>query len=509
MREAIHLPKAIGRPAESTHQASILVVLVVQFVAIAALLTAPFWALNWWQQPFIGGLFDSNLSLAAARPTRSGAWPLLDRNVPYGARLLSVDGQALGNNRQLGQILSQHQVGQSVRLDFQVSSGERMAVDVTLGQFPLEDGVIYFILPYAIGLVFLLASLYIFRMQWKREAGIAYAIFSAAAGLGVGAVFDLYTTQHLLAVWFLAVALASGALVHLAMVFPDPVGFFDRFPRLHWAGYVIAFLLWGFGALVYTGFIPAGFVALSPILLYAFLGAAVLFFIILMYLHYRQSISPVVADQTRLMIAGVTIAFVPLGIWLVYSAFNQGTPFTPLVFLTMGVLPITSAYSLIRYRSLNVDESIMRAALYGLMALLVTLGYGLIVAGTSFFMGGGVQVTNPFLMGFIVFLLVVGFNPLRESLQKLVDRVFLRGRTTYQERIQSFSRALTEAFDLSATLALLRKAIQEGLDPSILHIFVIDPSGAYYQAAADENGQPTTDVRFSIKSSISSLHARV
>lgn len=508
MREAINLPKAIGHPAESTHQASILIVLVVQFVAIAALLTAPFWALNWWRQPFIGGLFDSNLSLTAARPTRSGAWPLVDRDVPFGARLISLDGQALGNNRQLEQTLSQYHVGQSVRLEFRIPSGERIAVDVTLGQFPMDDGVIYFILPYAIGLVFLLASLYIFRMQWKREAGIAYAIFSAAAGLGVGAVFDLYTTQHLVAVWYLALALACGALIHLGMAFPEPVGFFDRFPRLHWTGYVIAFLFWGFSALVYAGFIPERFVVLSPLVLYAFLGVSVLFFLILMYLRYRQSISPVVADQTRLMIAGVVIAFAPLGIWLVYTAFNQGTLFTPLLFLTMGVLPITSAFSLIRYRSLNVDESIMRAALYGLMALLVTLGYGLIVAGTSFFLGGGVQVTNPFLMGFVVFLLVVGFNPLREGLQKLVDRVFLRGRTTYQERIQSFSRALTEAFDLSSTLTLLRQVIQDGLDPSILHIFVIDPSGAFYQAAADENGQPTTDVRFSTKSSVSNLLAR-
>jgi signal transduction histidine kinase len=508
MREAIHLPKAIGRPAESTHQASILVVLVVQFVAIAVLLTAPFWALNWWQRPFIGGLFDSNLFLTAASPTHSGAWALVEQNVPFGAHLLSLDGQALVNNHQLEQAISRYQVGQSVRLDFQSPSGERMAVDVTLKQFPLEDGVIYFILPYAIGLVFLLASLYIFRMQWKREAGIAYAIFSAAAGLGVGAVFDLYTTHHLLAVWLFAVALAGGALIHLGMVFPDPVGFFDRFPRLHWAGYVVAFLLWGLGASVYASLIPAGFDALFPLFLYAFLGLAVLFFIVLMYLHYRQSISPVVADQTRLMIVGVAIAFAPLGIWLVYTAFKHGTPFSPLVFLTMGVLPITSAYSLIRYRSLNVDETIMRAALYGLMALLVTLGYGLIVAGTSFFMGAGTQVTNPFLMGFMVFLLVVGFNPLRERLQILVDRVFLRGRATYQERIQSFSRALTEAFDLSTTLALLRKTIQDGLDPTILHIFVIDSSGAYYLAAANEHGQPTTDVRFSIKSSFSSLLAR-
>ncbi len=424
------------------------------------------------------------------------------------ARLQALDGQTIGNTRQLNETLSRHQVGQTVKAEFLSPSGEELAVDVVLGHFPLEDGVIYFILPYATGLVFLLASLYIFRMQWKREAGIAYALFSAAAGLAVGAVFDLYTTQHLVAVWFLAAALSAGALIHLGMVFPDPVGFFDRFPGLRWTGYVLALLVWGCGALVLAGFLPAGFAALPPLLLYSFAGAAVLFFMVVTYHHYRGPTSPVVADQTRLMLGGVAIAFAPLGIWLVYTAFKPGTPFTPLVFLTMGVLPITSAYALIRYRSLNVDESIMRAALYGLMALLVTLGYGLIVAGTSFFLGGGVQVTNPFLMGFIVFLLVVGFNPLRESLQKVVDRVFLRGRTTYQERIQTFSRSLTEAFDLSTTLALLRKTIQDGLDPTTLHIFVMDSSNAYYQAAPDENGQPTTDVRFSVKSSISNLLAR-
>jgi signal transduction histidine kinase len=508
MRQALHLPKAIGGPAESTRQASILAVLVVQFVVIAALLTAPFWALNWWKQPFTGGLFSPELSLTAARPTRNGAWALVDRNVPFGARLQSLDGQAVGNSYQLEQALSRHQVGQAVRLVFLSLSGERLEVDVVLGHFPLEDGVIYFILPYTTGLVFLLASLYIFRMQWKREAGIAYAVFSAAAGLGVGAVFDLYTTQHLVSVWSLAIALSGGALIHLGMVFPDPVGLFDRFPGLYWVGYVLALLVWGFGALVFAGSIPAGLAVLSPLLLYGFVGAAVLFFMMVTYRHYRQSTSPVVADQTRLMLVGVAVAFAPLGIWLVYTAFRQGTPFTPLTFLTMGVLPITSAYSLIRYRSLNLEEGIMRAALYGLMALLVTLGYGLIVAGASFFMGGGAQVTNPFLMGFIVFLLVVGFNPLRESLQKLVDRAFLRGRTTYQERIQTFSRLLTEAFDLSTTLSLLRKTIREGLDPTVLHIFVMDPASGYYLAAPDEQGQPTTDVRFSLKSSFSNLLAR-
>jgi signal transduction histidine kinase len=507
MREAMRVSRTIGRSAESSWQASILVVLVVQFVAIAALLTAPFWALNWWRQPFIGGLFDSNLSLMAAMPTRDGAWALVNQNVPFGARLQSLDGKAIGNTGQLKQALSHYQVGQTVALTLRSPSGERLDVDVALGQFPMEDGIIYFILPYATGLVFLLASLYIFRMQWKRDAGIAYALFSATAGLGVGAVFDLYTTQHLEAIWFLAVALSSGALIHLGMVFPDPVGIFDRHPRLRWIGYILGLLLGGGGALVIAGIVSNAFAALSFYLLYIFIGVAILFFIVVTYLRYQRSISPVVADQTRLMMGGVAIAFTPLVVWLVLSVFNRDTPFTPLVLLTAGVLPITSAYALIRYRSLNVDESVMRTALYGLMAVLVTVGYGLIVAGVSFFLGASLQVTNPFLLGFIIFLLVVGFNPLRESLQKLVDRVFLRERTTYQERLQAFSRALTEAFDLPATLELLRGTIQEGLDPTILHIFVMDATSEYYLATPGEDGQPTTDVRFSARSAIGNLLA--
>jgi signal transduction histidine kinase len=508
MRAAIRVSKTFGHSADTSRQASILAVLVVQFVAIAALLTAPFWALNWWQQPFIGGLFSPKLSLMAAEPTRSGTWALLDQNVPFGAHLQSLDGQAIGNTHQLQQVLAHYRVGQKVTLAILSPSGEQLEVEVPLAQFPLEDGVIYFILPYATGLIFLLASLYIFRMQWEREAGIAYALFSATAGLSIGGVFDLFTTQHLVAVWYLAVALSCGALIQLGMVFPDPLSFFDRFPFLRWVGYILALLVGGLNALVFAGFAPDVFTTLRTLLLHILIGVSILFFIGVIYLHYHQTTSPVVADQTRLMIGGMAIAFVPLGIWQVFSAFNHSLPFTPLVFLTMGVLPISSAYALIRYRSLNVDESIMRAALYGLMALLVTVGYGLIVAGVSFFLGAGLQVTNPFLLGFMVFLLVVGFNPLRERLQKLVDRVFLRGRTTYQERIQTFSKALTEAFDLSACVTLLRRTIQEGLDPTTLHIFVMDPSTEYYLAAPDENGQPTTDVRFSAKSPIGNLLAR-
>jgi signal transduction histidine kinase len=173
--------------------------------------------------------------------------------------------------------------------------------------------------------------------------------------------------------------------------------------------------------------------------------------------------------------------------------------------LTLIVFPIATGYAIVRYRLLNADYLLSRGTLYVLLAVIAATGYGLLVSGLSLLVGGALQPTNPYVVGLMVFILAVLFNPLRTRLQLYVDRAFFRNQSIYRDRLQDFSRELTQAMELPAIISLLRQYTLESLQPSQLHIFVLKPFDEQYIAFPDENEQPTTDIRFSIQSALVKL----
>lgn len=73
------------------------------------------------------------------------------------------------------------------------------------------------------------------------------------------------------------------------------------------------------------------------------------------------------------------------------------------------------------------------------MALLIVIGYALLVSGLSLVFAGSVQA-NPVISGLIFFILAIAFLPLRQRLQHTLDTVFfsraahLPGKAGYLQR---------------------------------------------------------------------------
>jgi signal transduction histidine kinase len=125
------------------------------------------------------------------------------------------------------------------------------------------------------------------------------------------------------------------------------------------------------------------------------------------------------------------------------------------------------------------------------------LGYVLLIAGTALVAGETLQPDHPFLLGLLVGLLVVVFNPMRTRLQAAIDKVFFRGTRILQDQQQAFGHELTQAMELPKILHLLRQYAELGLQPSQLHIFIHDPLSDVYAAALDpDENRPTSDLRF-------------
>jgi len=86
-------------------------------------------------------------------------------------------------------------------------------------------------------------------MRRTESAGRAFALFATSVGLACAGLFDLYTTHLLSLLWTLALAVAGGAMVDLALVFPQEARLVKDRPYLRWIGYAIGLVLFMLAAI--------------------------------------------------------------------------------------------------------------------------------------------------------------------------------------------------------------------------------------------------------------------
>jgi signal transduction histidine kinase/putative methionine-R-sulfoxide reductase with GAF domain len=351
-----------------------------------------------------------------------------------------------------------------------------------------------------VALVFVSCGLYVGMARRQSPAAKVFALFSISIGIAIAGLFDTRPIPPLSVVWAAALALAGGALIHLALIFPQPFRLSERYPFLCWLGYVPGLVIAGL-AIIAVFWQPE--VLVLAWRLEIICGAlSVLVFLALMTRRFFTAPSPIAREQVRLICWGALIAIVPPLLGLALSTMRGQSEVSPVLLLPAMSFPIATGYSLVRQRTLDTDYILSRAVLYLLLSGLAVLMYALLVSGLTLVFGSSLQPTSPIAVGLMVFILALLLNPLRSRLQQTIDTVFFRGTSAYRERLQAFGHALTEAIDLSTIAGLLRQYVNGSLLPVQVHIFFHDALSDQYVAVVDQNNRPTTDLRFSERSAL-------
>lgn len=486
-------------------------VVVYQVIAVMAMIAMPYWAFRFFQQPFMGIFLEHTLVTNGVGPDGDlSGWPMYSQGLRFGSQLVSVSTLDANLQRletvqpksfdQVSDLLRQLAPGEKIQAVFRDSGGNETSITVTLGRFPFQDQVRFFYLPYLVGLSYLAISLWIYGMRRSETAGRAFAVFASSIALAVGCLLDVYTTNHLTYFWVASIPMAGAALFHLGLVFPQEAHIVLRYPFLRWAGYlpavaliVIQYLfLFDFGQpLVYANMWKFS---------YAFASLGALFFVASTIYRLYWSASPVVRQQARIILLGAVFGLGPMTVWLILSSYSNQN-FNPYFsFLPLIIFPVMTGYTVLRYRLLRMDYMLSRGILYALLSVLALGGYFLLAMGISFVSGKLIGPEHPILIAVTVFLVAIIFNNMRGWLQVGIDRIFFRGERAYQERLNIFTRDLTDAVALKDILSILRKQISISLIPSQLHVFIYDPLSDQYCATPDENNQITSDIRFSANS---------
>jgi len=491
-----------------------IVVLAYQGIALAAFLVIPFLAVNYFGTPFLGAFTEQTMIFNGVGSTRADpAWGLFNQGIGLGNQLLEVNGRSVHSSADIAAALKGLHPGDQTSVLILTPKGERQTLTVTLHTFPASDRIAYFYVPYAVGLLFLAISLWIFGMRRTEAAGRAFALFATSVAIGTGAFFDLYTTHVFSWLWTFALACASGALLNLAVVFPQEFRWSARlrFPR--YIGYLAAVVLTVLAAFTLYDFgHPLAYI-LSWRYIYILAGFVVIFFVGTMLFRSLVPRSPVVRQQARMILLGILIGFGPLAAWFLVSSAAASMPaevtarfgwlrgffslnFPPYLILFTVIFPAVTGYTILRYRLVRTDFMLRQGVLYALLSVLAIVTYALLVSGLTLVFGQTFSATNPLLIGAAIFVFALGLNPLRTRLQHLIDLAFFRGELAYQQRVENFTHELTNTVDLGTIVRTLQSHVNASLMPERLHVFVYDPLNDNYAAAAGEDGHPTSDLRF-------------
>jgi signal transduction histidine kinase len=490
------------------------VVLVYQGIAAVVVIASLFLAYNWLKNPFIGGFFEHTLILNGSDTSEAGRkWALYEQGFGFGDKLESVGNQAISNADDLSKTLGSFRNHETVPVTIRMSDGDLRTVNITLQPFPLGDQIAYVLLPAFLSLVFLGISLWIFGLRRTESAGRAFSMMASSLAIGIGALFDLYTSHRFTYLWTMAVALAGGALIDLALCFPQEVRFALGRPYLRWFGYAAAILL-AFNAFptLYNFENPTAYFDAWR-MIYIFVGLSALFYFGALLFHAFLSYSPVVKSQARTILFGALLAFGPIVFWLLYSSWKNAVegladsiPFHPYFFIPLFLFPLVNGYVILRFRLLRTDYWLRQGIVYSALTVLVVAAYALVVSGLSSILSSIFAITipsdNPFLIGLLVFVIAVLLDPVRTRLQGVVDSTFFRGQRAYEDRLRTVSHELTGALDLNSIGSIVRQQIASSLVPDRLHIYTYDALNDQYVALANGDGRPTSDIRFSSNSSL-------
>ncbi|HEY6468298.1 MAG TPA: sensor histidine kinase [Candidatus Dormibacteraeota bacterium] len=160
----------------------------------------------------------------------------------------------------------------------------------------------------------------------------------------------------------------------------------------------------------------------------------------------------------------LTIVFVLNGI----PVGNSGEP-PPLYFVIAGPLLILAGVAIpgaigiavLKYQLYDIDVLISRTLVYGVLAAFITAVYVGIAVGVGTLVGSGGK-PNLALSIVATAIVAVGFQPVRERVQRVANRLVYGKRATPYEVLSEFSGRVAETYAADEVLPRMARVLQEG-----------------------------------------------
>ena len=204
------------------------------------------------------------------------------------------------------------------------------------------------------------------------------------------------------------------------------------------------------------------------VLSFAFIGRQVL--------SWRRS-SGERRQQLKWLASGAAVSIVSLVIAAIFAT-SSGSDSTAvqwignLAWFGLAALPVSIGVAILRYRLYEIDRIISRTLAYALVTgMLIGVFAGLVLLTTDV-----LSLSSPVAVAASTLAAAALFNPLRQRVQRVVDRRFNRTRYNADRTVAAFAARLKDAVDVTAVRDDLTTVVQQTLEPAHVSLWISPPA---------------------------------
>lgn len=147
------------------------------------------------------------------------------------------------------------------------------------------------------------------------------------------------------------------------------------------------------------------------------------------------------------------------------------------------LIPVSFAFAILKYRLMEIDLIIKKTVIYGLLTAFVVVAYLVLVGGVGTLLVRSTGVQNQTVTVASTLAIAALLIPVRNRLQKVLERTLFRRKFDYEAALQSVSSQLTSVRDPEALLRRIAEITQQALQSRAVAIFVKEPGEPFAAAA--------------------------
>jgi glucan phosphoethanolaminetransferase (alkaline phosphatase superfamily) len=152
-------------------------------------------------------------------------------------------------------------------------------------------------------------------------------------------------------------------------------------------------------------------------------------------------------------------------------------------------IPVAAGIAILRYRLYEIDRLVNRTVVYGVLTVILGLGYASVVLVLGQLFGGATKDTPSWAVAGATLTVAALFQPARRHTQALVDRRFNRRKYDAAKTVEAFSARLRDEVDLDSLSDELLALVDQTMQPTHASLWLRPASLATERAALARQGQ--------------------
>jgi signal transduction histidine kinase len=402
-------------------------------------------------------------------------WPVARHSHIYQHTIVAVNRQPVTTAESVYALVRRLPPGSAITYTVQ-KDGQTFQLTLPSVTFTLQDYCLLFGAYLVNGLAIALIGIGVWFLKPRAAVSVALLLVGLSASLFALTAADLYSPYWFFRLHVLGEAFFPAGLVHLALVFPV-----DRLTRYRTAVLAVPYLIACALGVAYEIWLyqPRAY-SLIHNLCMVYLGLGGLALLGKVIGDSVTTDSPLVRQRIRIILVGFSSGYAFPAALMLFSGISGGEIPVNYAAFTAFLLPLSLGYAIVKHDLFEIDALLKRSVYYLMLTAVLTVTYLALLALLNFTVSTAAFTRSPLFPLIFTITVVLLLNPLKDRLQRGVDRVFFRLCYDPKKVLEVTSAALTSTLRLEEILPFIWQTIDETVGVRQGGIFLLSrPAGQY------------------------------